>query len=113
MTLRLLLIASLVASIPAYNAWAQADVTRSAPGTEAAGSVRTNPIRVESSMSINVPVVAGTSAEAQLKLTESTRLSLYEAAAKECENLKQVFKAECRLQNVRTNVITQACNGRD
>ena len=110
-SLKLPLMASFAVCLSACAVQAQSDMPRPATGAEAAASARAYPIRVESSMSINVPVLAGASAEEQLKLTEATRVSLYQAAARECENLKQVFNSDCRLQNVRINSNVQSRSG--
>lgn len=105
---RILLIACLAALAPSCSAWAQSDTPRPATSSEATAPARPYIIRVDSTMGVNVQAAAGVSVEEQLKLIEATRVALYQSAAAECENLKKVFKADCRLQNVRVNSNVQS-----
>jgi hypothetical protein len=100
---KLILTAGLIALIPACAARAQSDTPRSPTSSEAATSVRPYIIRVDSTMGLSVQIMAGVGTEEQLKLIEATRIMLYQAADGECVKLKRVFKAECRLQNIRIN----------
>lgn len=109
-SLKILLTASLTALIPSCSAWAQSDAPRSPTRTDPVAAPKAYPIRVDSSMAVIVPVPVGASPEEQLKLTESTRVSLYQAAAAECGNLMRLFKYECRLQNIRMNSAAQGRN---
>ncbi|MCJ2017772.1 hypothetical protein MKK84_10120 [Methylobacterium sp. E-065] len=59
-------------------------------------------------MAINIPVAPGAGTEEQVKQIAVARAYLYQAAAQDCENLKQAFKAECRLVNVRVNSSVQS-----
>ncbi len=107
------LVAGLAGSVPSAAAWAQADGFRPPAGSEIPAPARIAPLRVESSISLNVPRAAGADAEDRIKQIEAARVALYQAAARECDNLRQVFKTDCRLQNVRvaSNVQSRGGNG--
>ncbi|KAA0122665.1 hypothetical protein CIW48_16265 [Methylobacterium sp. P1-11] len=62
-------------------------------------------------MSINIPVIAGSSSEDQLKQIAATRAVLYQAAAQDCDTLKQAFRSECRILNMRVNSNVQSRGG--
>lgn len=95
------LAAGAIALISASAAHAQADQLR--PGAEPATSPRPYPLRVESSMNINIPMGSASSPEEQIKQLAAARGFLYQAAAQDCDNLKQAFRADCKLTNVRVN----------
>lgn len=103
-----LIAAAFTALIPSHTVYAQSEPGRPAPTSDAAASGRSYPLRVESAMNISIPVAAGAGTEEQVKQIAAARASLYQAAAQDCENLKQAFKAECRLVNVRVNSNVQS-----
>ena len=71
---------------------------------------RLAPLRIESGWVVMVPLSAAATVEQQIAQTETARRAIYEMAARECDTLRQVFKAECRLQNVRINSNVQSRN---
>lgn len=101
-------VAAFTALIPSATVFAQSDAGRPAPTSDATTPGRSYPLRVESAMTINIPVAAGAGTEEQVKQIAAARASLYQASAQDCENLKQAFKAECRLVNVRVNSNVQS-----
>lgn len=103
-----LVAAALTTLIPSQNVLAQSELGRPAPSSDTAVAARPYPLRVESTMSINIPLAAGAGPEEQVKQIAAARAFLYQAAAQDCENLKQAFKAECRLANVRVNSNVQS-----
>ena len=103
-----LVAAAFAALIPSPAVYAQSEPARPAPTSEVATLGRSYPLRVESAMTINIPVAAGAGTEEQVKQIAAARASLYQAAAQDCENLKQAFRAECRLVNVRVNSNVQS-----
>jgi|GEM_PF-3410169 len=103
-----LVAAAFTALIPSPVLFAQADQGRPASTSDVATPSRAYPLRVESTMAINIPVTAGAGTEEQVKQIAVARAYLYQAAAQDCENLKQAFKAECRLLNVRVNSNVQS-----
>lgn len=103
-----LITAAFSVSIPSCAAYAQAEPPRPAASQEASPINRPYPVRVESAMSINIPVVAGSSSEEQLKQIAATRAVLYQAAAQDCDTLKQAFHSECRILNMRVNSNVQS-----
>ena len=56
--------------VPDDGASVQSDLPRGVPSTEPAVPARGYPVRGESTMTITVPLVAGESADEQLKLSE-------------------------------------------
>ena len=100
--------AAFTALIPSHTVSAQSEAGRSVPTVDASAPARSYPLRVESAMTINIPVAAGAGTEEQVKQIAAARASLYQAAAQDCENLKLAFKAECRLVNVRVNSNVQS-----
>ena len=96
------------ALIPSSTVFAQSEPGRIAPIPDTPSPARSYPLRVESAMTINIPVSAGAGTEEQVKQIAAARASLYQASAQDCENLKQAFKAECRLVNVRVNSNVQS-----
>lgn len=64
-------------------------------------------VKIETSMNINIPVAANSSVEDQVKTIEAGKKLLYQDAAKGCDALKQAFKGDCLLKNVRINSNTQ------
>ncbi|WP_375462838.1 hypothetical protein [uncultured Methylobacterium sp.] len=66
-------------------------------------SVRGTPIRIEASLSVQIPLAPGSAIEEQVRQTEAARKAVYGMAARECTALKEVFKAECRLVSLRAN----------
>jgi hypothetical protein len=106
-----LVAAAFSVSIPSCAAFAEAEPPRSAPSPEAPPISRPYPVRVESTMSINIPVVAGSSGEDQVKQIAATRAVLYQAASQDCDTLKQAFRSECRILNVRVNSNVQSRGG--
>ena len=62
---------------------------------------RPSALRIESSMSLQIPLTSGVGAEDQLKQGEDARKALYQASTRECAMLLDIFKMECRIQSVR------------
>lgn len=102
-----------VASLLTLSAVGPGSAQPEVPGTvslpNAGAPVRT-PLRIESGWNVTVPLAPGSSVEQQIKQTETARRAIYEMAARECDALRQTFKAECRLQNVRVNSNVQMRN---
>lgn len=67
--------------------------------------------RIESSMSFIVTAPATAEVEELKKRSEAARRAIYEMAASECATLSDVFKADCRLLNVRASSSTQRGSG--
>ena len=101
-------VAAFTALISSHAAHAQSEPGRTTPAADVAIPARSYPLRVESAMTINIPVAAGAGTEEQVKQIAAARAYLYQAAAQDCENLKLAFKAECRLVNVRVNSNVQS-----
>lgn len=72
--------------------------------------VRAAPLRVESSLNVQVPLSPGTTSDEQIRQSEEARKALYQTAARECALLQDVFKIECRLQSVRVMSNIQSRN---
>lgn len=68
------------------------------------------PLRVESSLNVQVPLPPGGTSDEQLRQSEEIRKPLYQAAARECALLQDIFKIECRLQSVRVTSNIQSRN---
>lgn len=82
---------------------AAADPMPSRFGPAFAGQRSPQPLRIESSLSVQVPLPAGSNSDEQLQLGEAVRKAIYGTAARECATLKDAFHVECRLQSVRIN----------
>ena len=65
--------------------------------------LRNTPIRVESSLAVQIPLAPGANIEEQVKQTEAARKAVYGMAARECAALMDVFKSDCRLLSLRAN----------
>ena len=62
-----------------------------------------SPVRVQSTLSFFVAGPSGDSDEAA-RLRDRARRSVYEAAARECDLLREVLAKDCRLESVNTNI---------
>ena len=63
-----------------------------------------SPIRVQSQLSVSVPVSGGTGQPSdEIKAMESARNMLYEVSGRECTALQQTYGAECKLTGMSIN----------
>lgn len=73
--------------------------------------MRGPPIRIEASLSVQLPLVPGSTVEEQVRQTEAARKAVYGMAARECTALREVFKAECRMVSLRAGSNVQSRGG--
>jgi cyanophycinase-like exopeptidase len=88
----------------AASTTAERTATAQDAGAERAG--RISVLRVQSTVSLFVPGNQG-SLDEQKAAGESGRRAVYEMAARECQVLVEVFRADCKLVSVNVNVNAQ------
>jgi hypothetical protein len=84
-------------------AHAQDGTNQVATAPEKAVPIKAYPLRVENSMTVSIQSGASNNPEEQIKQLAETRSLLYQVAAQECSQLREIFKSDCRLVNVRVN----------
>ena len=65
--------------------------------------VRTYPLRVDNSMTVSIQAGTSNNPEEQIKQLADTQTLLYQVAAQGCGQLREIFKSDCRLVNLRVN----------
>lgn len=95
-----LVIASLLTG---HLAHAQDGPRQVATAPETTPPIKAYPLRVESSMTVSIQGGTSNNPEEQIKQLSEARARLYQSAAEECNQLREIFKSDCRLIGVRVN----------